>query len=139
MSEYITIVSEDVEQKLEDTFSPLGIAAYSNCCRFGCTGTYADETGWKVKQPGIYDIKIYLSGMNFREEVRSVFCYYEEFDFLTKNWEDEKGYLDLWARSLGIPKDCYTIIKPSTPQKAVEIQFSTPLRIIPPYYSDDEE
>jgi hypothetical protein len=34
------LMNSTLERALEETFKPLGIVAFSRCCRWGCTGSY---------------------------------------------------------------------------------------------------
>ena len=36
-------LNKDLQSRLKEHFHPLGIVAYSNCCRFGCSGSYNED------------------------------------------------------------------------------------------------
>lgn len=49
-------LNEKLQTELEQAFKPLGIVAYTNCCRLGCTGTYEeDDPDFQLTdKPGVY-------------------------------------------------------------------------------------
>jgi hypothetical protein len=134
-------LNDNLQTELEAAFKPLGIVAYSNCCRLGCTGTYEeDDPDFKITdKDGIYFIKIYLSGMNYIHNPQSAHACYYKFDYLMSNWEAEESKLDHWASILGLSKDEYFIKKPQNQQEAIHIEFHKPLALeIPKADSDGE-
>ena len=64
--------NENLQHELERVFKPMGLVAYSNCCRWGCTGAYdEDDAEFVPRNKGIYFIRLHLNGMNYRPEVQT--------------------------------------------------------------------
>ena len=114
--------------KLEAHFKPLGIAAFSRCCRFRCTATYADDPVFEdlSRDQGIYFIRFHLDGMNYNERPKGASAYYCDFDYLMREWESEKALLVQWCSILGLKPGDYTIEKPRNENIRVLIDFAAP-------------
>ena len=110
-----------------ETFEPLGIVAYTMCCRLGCTGNYGDG-GYECRPAGIVFIRLALDGMNYRERPSAAYAYYREYEFLMNNWDGEKAILDRWCSIVGLPRDGYAIHKPEH-GRTIEIKFKEPLEL----------
>lgn len=125
----LTNVSARISIKLEQYFKPLGIAAYTNCCRLMCTGTYADDFYFEIREKGIFFIRLHLDGMNFNPLPERCFANYDDFEYLTNHWNEEKILLEKWCSLVGLQIGEFTIIKPLCEKQAVEIKFKKPLNL----------
>ena len=119
----------ELSLRLEEYFKPLNIAAYTNCCRMGCTGTYADELDFKVRRLGICFIRLYLDGINYDPHPKGCYADYGDFEYLTKYWNEETELLEKWCSLIGLKIGEYTICKPSCEQEAVKIEFKEALNL----------
>jgi hypothetical protein len=113
-----------IAAKLENYFKHRGIAAYTRCCRFGCTSTYADDLDWDFREQGIYFVRLSLSGMNYEPLVKSFYAYYSDFAYLKENWEQEKAYLLKYCEILGYNENECTITFPDDENKTIAIQLN---------------
>jgi hypothetical protein len=135
------MLNAKLQQDLEAEFKPLGIVAYSNCCRLGCTGTYEeDDPDFKINEEGgIFFIRLHLNGMNYNSQPKAVYAQYENYDYLMQHWAAEEAKLDQWAAILGLQKGDYTINKPPNQHNAIEIKFEKQVQLEEPYDEDEDE
>lgn len=108
---------------LQKHFKNLGIAAFTNCCRIGCTGTYEENESFEYRENGIIFVRLHLNGMNFTSNPSSCFAYYQNYDYLNQNWEEELEHLKTWCNIIGLEEKDYSIIKPENETKAIKIEF----------------
>ena len=75
---------KDLKYKLESTFKPLGIVAFTNCCRIGCTGTYEEDDDFQFDElnGNIFFFNLSLDGMNYKQHV---FVQYRNHSFVVQN------------------------------------------------------
>ena len=132
----MSLVTRATRLKLEEHFKPLGIAAYTNCCRMWCTGTYADDLDFEVRKKGIFFIRLHLDGMNYVPQPLHCYANYDDFEYLTKHWTEEKELLEKWCSLIGLKVGEFTIIEPSCGQEAVKIKFKNPLNLEDPHRSE---
>ncbi len=119
-----------LQEKLKQHFKPLGIIAFSNCCRHGCTSTYEIDSDFELRPNGIYFIRLHLNGMNYQSNPKKCYASYDDFDYLQKNWEDEKQLVVQWCSCLGLKTGQYEIAMPVSPQDhGVKIEFEKPVRL----------
>eukprot|EP00045_Choanoeca_perplexa_P002758 m.26340 g.26340 ORF g.26340 m.26340 type:complete len:157 (+) comp11690_c0_seq1:592-1062(+) len=131
--------NEELQQKLMEAFKPLNVIAYSNCCRYGCTGSYdEDDCDFRVREQGIYYIKLYLNGMNYDPNPTQTYIQYSDHGYLMANWEAEKNMLVMWCSILGLEQGQYQIKKPASEMECIEIHYSQPLTL-DPFDEDPEE
>jgi hypothetical protein len=137
----IRMLNVKLQQDLEAAFKPLGIVAFSNCCRLGCTGTYEeDDPDFKINEEGgICFIRLHLNGMNYRSLPDSASAMYESHDYLMQHWAAEEAKLDQWAAILGLQKGEYTITKPRNQEQAIIIKFLKPVQLEEPHDQSDDE
>ncbi len=125
----ITVKADfNIADKLQEHFEPLKIISFSNCCRIGCTGNYG-ESDFELRENGIFFIKIYLEGMNFRQNITECYADYENFNYLIENWQQEKNILEDWCRIIGLDVNKCEIIQPESENKAIEIKFNQTLQL----------
>ena len=120
--------------KLEAHFKPLGIAAFTCCCRYRCTDTYAeDDPAFDEisRDQGIYFMRFNLDGMNYNETPEGFYAFYQDFDFLMQEWESEKELLVKWCTIIGLKPSEYTIDKPENAAKGIHVSFSKPFSLEP--------
>ena len=124
-------LNEKLQTELEQAFKPLGIVAYTNCCRLGCTGTYEeDDPDFRLTdKPGIYFFRLSLSGMNYICQPRSVSVYYSNFSSTMENWETEEAKINHWTSILGLSKPDFTVDKPQMEEDEIIIRFHKPLEL----------
>ena len=128
-----------LSEKLEKHFKPQGIVAFSFCCRPGCTGVYDEyDSSFEFREKGIFFIRLHLTGMNFYPNPRQCCVSYSDFDYLLKNWEDEKNILDDWCQIIGLSKEDYQIVKPESDKKAIIIKFHKKLLLEDEFDEDVE-
>lgn len=128
----------ELQHKLELEFARLGIVAYSNCCRMGCTGTYEeDDDNFTVREKGIYFFRLHLNGMNYDPLVDHVRVNYNDFYYLTKHWDEECEIIVRWAKIVGV--DVARIDKPLSDETNIGVFFSKPLQLEPSDFEDDSE
>lgn len=123
-------LNEDLQQALQDEFSPRGIVAYSCCCRWGCTGSYDedDDEDFKVRESdGIYYIRLHLDGMNYNDKPTSCYASYGNFEYLMDHWEEECAIIAKWCEIVGLQPSEYVIEKPEHGRRGVGILFGKPL------------
>jgi hypothetical protein len=120
----------ELQNKLKKEFKPLGIVAYSNCCRPGCTGTYEEDDDFKGRDDsGINYISLFLNGINYRQHPDKAYASYDNFKYLMANWIKERKLIKRWAEIVGVE---VKIKKPKSKKIAVEIIFSKPLNLEKP-------
>lgn len=134
-------LNQELKDKLEDFFEPLGIVAWSGCCKWGCTGSYGgdgqDIDEFKSRDNGIYYIKLHLSGMNYYPDVTSCYAAYccedknKTHEYLMEHWEDEVKYLHRFCEILGLRTDEYEIEKPDSANVSIGIHFKRPIGLEP--------
>lgn len=132
-------LNRDLKKRLKKEFSPLGIVAYSGCCRWGCTGSYGGDgqCNFEDRKNGIYYIKLFLDGMNYDDDPRSCYVPYcvdgdgDAYEYLMNHWEEECRHLRKFCEILGLLKDEYTIIKPSNIKECICIRFHRSLHLEP--------
>jgi len=75
--------NKDLQALFRHHFKPLGIVAYTACCRLGCTATYdeEDEDVWRRPQ-GIVFFLLTLDGMNYRQIKKDVYAQYFDSEYL---------------------------------------------------------
>lgn len=134
-----------LKRKLENEFSPIGLVAYSGCCRWGCTGSYGGDgqQDFKERKNGIYYIRLHLEGMNYDPDTRSCYANYDAengnaYEYLIDHWEEECQLLHKFCKIIGLAPDEYTISKPPNGQTGVGIHFKRALGLDDyPEESDD--
>ena len=119
----------NLENKLTSVFKPLGVAAFSRCCRFACTETYADRSDFQARE-GVYFFRFHLDGINYQPDVYSVAVHYDDIKFLLENWSSEEAMIHKWCKTIAVHKSNYTIIKPTSEDKSVMIEFVKPLKLL---------
>jgi hypothetical protein len=136
-----------LKDALQEEFEPRGIVAYSGCCRWGCTGSYdEDSESFESRNKGIYYIRFHLSGMNYSETVESCavsYCDTENqgnaFAYLMDNWNAEVQVLQRFFEILGLQENQYRIVKPESARTAIMLYFNDPYQLEAlPEDSDDE-
>jgi len=127
-------MNQVLKNELQDKFGPLGIVAWSGCCRWGCTGSYDEfaKEEFESRENGIYYIRLHLSGMNYNSEVTSCGVSYcskegDPHQYLMEHWDDEIKLLVSFCQILGLGKGDYTITKPGNSNLNVMINFTPPL------------
>jgi hypothetical protein len=124
------LLNQQLQDELTKAFKPLGIVAFSNCCRCGCSGNYGDNHDFNLtERGGIYFFRLYLNGMNYYEDPQDVYVYYDDFQYLTEHWESEVSQIEQWASILGKTTEEYTIYKPEDNNTCVRIHFHEPLSL----------
>ena len=123
-----------LKKKLKEHFKPLGIVAYSGCCRWGCTGSYDEEDDdfqerFEGNEGGIYYIQLFLCGMNYHREVSIVDVHYGSFGYLGNNWDRERQLIEDFCRIVGKPPSEYVINRPKSEVECITIAFSPPLNL----------
>eukprot|EP00008_Paramoeba_atlantica_P009166 CAMPEP_0201481780 /NCGR_PEP_ID=MMETSP0151_2-20130828/6051_1 /ASSEMBLY_ACC=CAM_ASM_000257 /TAXON_ID=200890 /ORGANISM="Paramoeba atlantica, Strain 621/1 / CCAP 1560/9" /LENGTH=137 /DNA_ID=CAMNT_0047864143 /DNA_START=96 /DNA_END=509 /DNA_ORIENTATION=+ len=134
-------LNEHLKEALEQHFKHLGIVAYSGCCRWGCTGSYDEsDDDFRVKQKGVFYIRLHLSGMNYSPRPQICYANYEDFEYLKDHWKEEKDLLAQWCMILGLKEGEFTISQPPSGNVGVKIEFAQPLDLDPiPDYDEDDE
>ena len=134
-------INHPLAMKLEAHFKPLGVAAFSRCCRYGCTDTYAEDPAFKEisRDQGIYFIRFHLDGMNYDDQPENFFAYYQDFDYLMQEWESEQPLLVKWCSILGLKPSEYTIVKPENENQSIMVKFSEPFSMEPPKEPSDDD
>jgi len=132
--------NEVIADLLFAEFEPIGIAAYTCCCKYLCTGTYADEDEWRKtsRKNGIYFFRFTLDGMNyFNNKRHGVYAHYCDYDYLIHEWESEKKIVERWCNAIGLYEGDYTVEQPEQ-GKAVWVEFNKPylLDADPTYYRE---
>lgn len=133
MSYYL---NQDLKDRLEEEFSPIGLVAYSGCCRWGCTGSYGGDgqDDFEDRKNGIYYIRLHLEGMNYDAHPDSCYASYcaEEGDaheYLMDHWDEEVRLIRKFCEILGLTKEDYTISKPPDARTTIGIHFNRPLNL----------
>lgn len=123
--------NQEIKDKLQNYFEPLGIVAYSECCRWGCTGSYDEGNPDFVvrKTDGLYFIRFHLDGMNYNPNERSVAASYVDHNYIMDNWESEEKLLKKFCQIIGLEEDEYEIIKPKKQETCIMIEFKKPLEL----------
>ena len=121
----MSILNADLKRKFEDVFKPKKIAAFSNCCHYGCTDTYADE--W-CEDPlpsadGITFFKLHLDGTNYFPEIDDVYCMYTSFKHITENWAETLETIAEWLAVLDLTLNDVRITQPPTEATGIRIEF----------------
>lgn len=134
-------INQELKDKLEKVFKPLGIVAWSGCCRWGCTGSYGgdgqSEEEFKSRDNGIYYIRLHLDGMNYYPDVTSCYTSYccededKAYEYLMEHWKQEIKYLHWFCETLGLRTDEYEISKPESDKTAIGIHFKRSLGLDP--------
>ena len=133
----MTRLNYELQERLKEEFKPKGIIAFTNCCRYGCTGNYGDmDDDFEVREDGgIYFFYLPLEGMNHKELVYYVYASYDSYDYLMNHWEKECDMIRRWADILNVTLT--EIVKPKNENQAICIWFDTPLLL--ENYSDEED
>jgi hypothetical protein len=140
-------LNEELCDELESVFKPLGIVAFSRCCRWGCTGSYDEEDpNWCEKtgrQKGIYYIRLHLDGMNYDPAPECCFAMYSDFEYTMNHWDEECELLMRFCRIVyGDEKNGknsrFRIEKPENESRGIGIFFEDPLTL-QPMPADEEE
>lgn len=149
---YTNEFNGDLKTALEREFKPLGIVAYSGCCRWGCTGSYGGDgqspEDFVSRDHGIYYIRFTLDGMNYNDSVTSCYASYcapdgvDTYQYLVDNWDAESKILHRFCRVLGLSPDEYTLSLPDSINTKIGIHFTKPYLLQPsppdPGTSDEE-
>jgi hypothetical protein len=91
-------MNKTLQLALKNEFKKKGILAYTNCCRWGCTGAYDEEDDFEERETkGIYFIRLHTDGMNYKSQPTFTTALYEDFDYLMDNWVQECTILDKWC------------------------------------------
>jgi hypothetical protein len=91
-------MNKTLQLALKNEFKKKGILAYTNCCRWGCTGAYDEEDDFKERETkGIYFIRLHTDGMNYNPQPTFTTALYGDFDYLMDNWAEECTILDKWC------------------------------------------
>jgi len=114
---------------LKNHFKPLGIEAFTNCCRSGCTGSYGEDEDFVFRKKGIFFFRLHMTGMNYREYANSVAVNYDDFEYVMKHWDEEEKIIHDWCSLLNIPRSQYSIEKPKDETTAIIIEFNPPIKV----------
>lgn len=136
------MLNQQLQTELTSAFKPLGIIAFSNCCRAACAANYADDDDFKfTERSGIYFFRLHLEGMNYSEKVEDVYASYDNFEYLMEHWTDELSMIDHWASILGLNNTEYIVDKPNNQNQPVFIHFLKPLQLekLPKEDEDDDD
>jgi hypothetical protein len=127
------VLNGDLCRKLERKFKPLGIVAFSRCCRMGCVRTYEESPNFKLRrEKGVYFIKLHLDGTNYTPNPKHCYAFYDDFAYLIQNWDEELKLLTQFCRIVtGDKQDNFWIEKPNSKSEAVVIFFDKPLKLEP--------
>lgn len=137
-------LNAELQERLKEHFKPLGIVAYSLCCRWGCTDSYEETDGdfkerFKGDDGGVYFIRLHLHGMNYNPAVRMVAASYGSFEYLMKNWDQEKALIDKFCEIVGKAPHEYKIVKPNSIARCIMIHFCEPLNLDEEVYEDEDD
>jgi len=130
-------LNKKLQQALEKEFRPLGIVAYSCCCRLGCTGTYEEDDDFECREKGIYFFRLHLEGMNYDPTPESFYVQYDDFEYLMKNWDAECALIKRWAEIVGVK--IREIKKPDSENIGIGVFFTEPLKLQDPLPSSEPE
>jgi len=121
-------MNRPLRDALEEQFKSLGIAAWSDCCR-SCLDNYVDDDDFEYREVGINFFGLFLSGMNVKSNVKKVCVYYQNFEYLQKNWNAECELIEKWCGVLGLTKNDYVVTQPTNEGKAIQIEFVNSLNL----------
>lgn len=126
-------MNEALKSRLEEVFKPLGIIAYSGCCRMGCTGAYdEDDPDFQVRERGIQFFRLHLSGMNYDQSPSLAGLHWSGgIEWLHENWAGELELIRKWCQVLGLGPDDYTVERPLNEDRAVMVAFERALSLDP--------
>lgn len=120
-------MNTDLQNRLTEVFRPLGIVAFTNCCRIGCTDTYEDDDTFKFRETkGIFFIRLHLDGMNYNPRPTQVWAQYEDFDYLMTHWDEECDLIKKWAKIVNVDVE---IQKPKSVKETIRIKFAKELEL----------
>ncbi len=117
-----------VYRRLQQHFEPLGVGAFTACCRWRCTKTYADAEGFGRKK-GIYFFNFHIysclpparpRGWRLKSKPIYVKVSYTDFDYLLDNWETELKLIHAWC-SIIAPEMKYEVRKPENKYRFVTV------------------
>lgn len=120
-------INQDLQKRLEEKFKPLGIVAYSNCCRLGCTGTYGEDYGFQMREKGILFFRLHLNGMNYREHPKTIPIIYDDYNYLIEHWNEECDLIKEWCSTVGA--NIEKIEKPLSNDIAIKLSFTKHLNL----------
>lgn len=133
-------LNQNLQAQFEQIFKPQKLVAYSNCCRYGCCGSYAEgDAEFEARDKGIFFIRLHLNGMNYNPHPDSCYAQYQDHAYLMQNWDTEHGILAQWCGVLGLAEGEFTIHKPANEREAIRIDFGRPLNLDEPVYEDSGE
>jgi len=133
------MLNEELQENLKMHFKPLKIVAFSNCCRWGCTGSYDEEDRtFEGRDKGIYFIRLHLNGMNYLANPKYCYAQYTDYHYLMDHWSEERNLLVQWCKVLGLLEGQFKIVKPESDIQAIQINFQQPLNLDKPTEDDDE-
>lgn len=130
-------MNQGLKEHLEEEFKPLGIIAWSGCCRLGCTGSYDEgDANFQLRDRGITYFKLFLSGMNYDSRPDSCYVQYTDLDYLNDNWDTEEALIHKWCSIVGLHPGAYNVERPKDENTAIGIHFNRHLVLD---YEPDEE
>ena len=134
-------LNRQLQQAFEHKFKPLGIVAYTNCCRIGCSKTYEDKDDeFELCKKGIYFICLPLNGRNYLIHKSNVHAHYNDFNYLMGNWDNQYKIIHDWCDILGLNESDYIVEKPDNNSKKIRICFATPLEFeMPSFWGESSE
>ena len=68
--------------------------------------------------------RLHLGGMNFLKKVYTVSVYYEDHDYLMKNWDEEVKLINKWCHAVGLSYHGYSFDKPKNENECIVLTFS---------------
>ena len=133
--------NRDLQKDLETVFSPRGIVAFSNCCKFECSSAYnlRDENFRVRQEDGIYFIRLHLNGMNYYPCVDTIPFMYGSLEYLNKHWEQEQQLIAQFCAVIGLEEGKYTIQKPKSIDRCIIVEKFKPLHLEPEKYEEDDD
>ena len=124
-----------LNELLRIKFEPLGIVAYSKCCRWGCTGSYAGDgeeprdPSFRPRKKGIYYFRFHTDGMNYYSKPDECYVYYWSFKYIMEHWDEEIIFIHDWSSILNMNMDDYSIVKPTWNDEPIIVKFTRPYQL----------
>jgi hypothetical protein len=132
-------LKENLKDRLQRHFKPLGIIAWSRSCGLGSTGSYEDDPGFKLRERGVCFMKLFLSGINYFPNPSGCYVEYSDHAYLLEHWKEEKALLDIWCQIIGLSSNQYVIAQPANESEAIFIEFEPPLDLFAVDMDSDSE
>jgi hypothetical protein len=111
-------MNKTLKQRLEAAFKHKGIVAYSACYRLGCTGSYESDEDFRCRENGIA-----------RTNGRMALGLGWVIVWLDANWGEELALINTWCGIVGLGPDDFTVVKPESDSRAIEVRFTNPLQL----------